>query len=115
MNSAAALKAFVGRHGGAVCTSSNARAVLDLGPRAGRGDRVLFFPDQHLGRNTGYELGYGADDMAVWNPRLALGGLDRPRGQGVDAAAVEGALLGAPALPARARRGLPRRAPRRAS
>ena len=79
MNSAAALKAFVGRHGGAVCTSSNARAVLTwaLG-EGGRGERVLFFPDQHLGRNTGFELGYGADDMRVWNPRLALGGLDRP-------------------------------------
>jgi quinolinate synthase len=74
MNSAAALKAFVGRHGGAVCTSSNARAVLTWALE--RGERVLFFPDQHLGRNTGYQLGYGADDMAVWNPRLALGGLD---------------------------------------
>jgi len=83
MNSSAALKAFVGRHGGAVCTSSNARAVLawalgdrtepDAGPR---GDKVLFFPDQHLGRNTGYQLGYEAADMAVWNPRAALGGLE---------------------------------------
>jgi quinolinate synthase len=75
MNSSAALKAFVGRHHGAVCTSSNARAVLTWALEAGRGDKVLFFPDQHLGRNTGYELGYGADDMRVWNPRLALGGL----------------------------------------
>ncbi len=73
MNSAAALKAFVGRHGGAVCTSSNARAVLTWALE--RGDRVLFFPDQHLGRNTGYQLGYGANDMRVWNPRRALGGL----------------------------------------
>ena len=73
MNSAAALKAFVGRHGGAVCTSSNARAVLTWALQ--HGERVLFFPDQHLGRNTGFELGYGADDMSVWNPRLALGGL----------------------------------------
>ncbi|HWD55179.1 MAG TPA: quinolinate synthase NadA [Acidimicrobiales bacterium] len=73
MNSAAALKAFVGRKGGAVCTSSNARAVLTWALE--RGDRVLFFPDQHLGRNTGYELGYGSDDMRVWNPRQALGGL----------------------------------------
>ena len=70
MNSAAALKAFVGRHGGAVCTSSNARAVLTWALE--RGERVLFFPDQHLGRNTGYQLGLGADDMRVWNPRLAL-------------------------------------------
>jgi quinolinate synthase len=81
MNSAASLKAFVGRHGGVVCTSSNARAVLTwaLGPDGNgrsRGDQVLFFPDQHLGRNTGFELGYTAADMAVWNPRLDRGGLD---------------------------------------
>ena len=81
MNSSAALKAFVGRHGGVVCTSSNARAVLtwalgDDGDGHSRGDQVLFFPDQHLGRNTGFELGYGAEDMAVWNPRLTSGGLD---------------------------------------
>jgi quinolinate synthase len=75
MNSSAALKAFVGRQGGAVCTSSNARAVLTWALEEGRGDQVLFFPDQHLGRNTGYDLGYGADDMRVWNPRLAMGGL----------------------------------------
>ena len=81
MNSSAALKAFVGAHGGAVCTSSNARAVLTwaldpAGTERALGDKVLFFPDQHLGRNTGYELGYRAGDMAVWNPRLTLGGLD---------------------------------------
>jgi quinolinate synthase len=72
MNSSAALKAFVGRHGGAVCTSSNARAVLDWA--LAQGDKVLFFPDQHLGRNTGYDMGFGADDMIVWNPRADLGG-----------------------------------------
>jgi quinolinate synthase len=82
MNSSAALKAFVGRHGGSVCTSSNARAVLEwaldpkgtsgsAGPRA---DKVLFFPDQHLGRNTGFQLGWTAPDMVVWNPREELGG-----------------------------------------
>jgi quinolinate synthase len=81
MNSAASLKAFVGRHGGVVCTSSNARAVLRWalgadGEGRSRGDQVLFFPDQHLGRNTGFDLGYTADDMAVWNPRLDRGGLD---------------------------------------
>ena len=81
MNSSAALKAFVGRNGGSVCTSSNARAVLTwaLGRDAdgrSRGDQVLFFPDQHLGRNTGFQLGYSAEDMAVWNPRLDRGGLD---------------------------------------
>jgi quinolinate synthase len=74
MNSSAALKAFVGRHGGAVCTSSNARAVLTWA--LGRGDKVLFFPDQHLGRNTAFQLGYGAGDMRVWDPRRSLGGLD---------------------------------------
>ncbi|HEX6421479.1 MAG TPA: quinolinate synthase NadA [Acidimicrobiales bacterium] len=81
MNSSAAIKAFVGRHGGAVCTSTNARAVLDWalgggpGSTGGRGDKVLFFPDQHLGRNTGVAMGYGLGDMAVWDPRRDLGGL----------------------------------------
>ena len=80
MNSSAALKAFVGRHGGVVCTSTNARAVLEwaLAPQAdgvARADKVLFFPDQHLGRNTGHTMGYTEDDMRVWNPRLDLGGL----------------------------------------
>ncbi len=84
MNSSAALKAFVGRHGGAVCTSSNARAVVTWalglgpsGPLTGKhGDKLLFFPDQHLGRNTGYQLGLGASDMRVWNPKADLGGLE---------------------------------------
>ncbi|PZS18308.1 MAG: quinolinate synthase [Acidimicrobiales bacterium] len=73
MNSSAALKAFVGRRGGAVCTSSNARAALSWA--LGRSDKVLFFPDQHLGRNTGYQLGYLAGDMRVWDPRQDLGAL----------------------------------------
>jgi quinolinate synthase len=78
MNSSAALKAFVGRHGGAVCTSSNARAVLTWALRQGAGEdvKVLFFPDQHLGRNTAFQLGYRAADMAVWDPRRQLGGVD---------------------------------------
>jgi quinolinate synthase len=75
MNSSAALKAFVGRHGGAVCTSTNARAVLEWAFGAAGGEKVLFFPDQHLGRNTGLAMGYTHDDMRVWNPRFALGGL----------------------------------------
>jgi quinolinate synthase len=74
MNSSAALKAFVGRHGGAVCTSSNARAVVTWA--LSRGDKLLFFPDQHLGRNTGYQLGLGASDMRVWDPKRELGGLE---------------------------------------
>jgi quinolinate synthase len=73
MNSAANLKAFVGRNGGAVCTSTNARAVLEWA--LAKGDKVLFFPDQHLGRNTGVAMGYRLDDMRVWNPRFELGGL----------------------------------------
>ena len=76
MNSSAALKAFVGHHGGAVCTSSNARAVLTWALGRGPGTKVLFFPDQHLGRNTGYQLGYGAADMRLWDPKLELGGLE---------------------------------------
>jgi quinolinate synthase len=75
MNSSAALKAFVGRHGGAVCTSSNARAVLAWAFGDQGADKVLFFPDQHLGRNTGVQMGYSLDEMRVWNPRLELGGL----------------------------------------
>jgi quinolinate synthase len=74
MNASAALKAFVGRKGGAVCTSSNARAVVSWALE--RADKLLFFPDQHLGRNTAYQLGFGAADMRVWNPRRDLGGLE---------------------------------------
>ena len=73
MNSSAALKAFVGRNGGAVCTSTNARAVLEWAFT--QGDKVLFFPDQHLGRNTGVAMGHELDDMKVWDPRRELGGL----------------------------------------
>jgi quinolinate synthase len=73
MNSAASLKALVGREGGAVCTSSNARAVLDWAFRSR--PRVLFFPDQHLGRNTGYRMGIPLEEMAVWDPNEERGGL----------------------------------------
>jgi quinolinate synthase len=72
MNSSAALKAFVGEHGGAVCTSSNARAVLEWA--LDRGDQVLFFPDQHLGRNTAIDMGHDESEMLVWNPHTDLGG-----------------------------------------
>lgn len=69
MNSSAALKDFVGRHGGVVCTSSNARGVLEWAfARAGEQGAVLFFPDQHLGRNTGLKMGLEEDVMPVWTP-----------------------------------------------
>ncbi len=73
INSAASLKAFCGRHGGIVCTSSNAAAVLQWAFE--RGDRVFFFPDQHLGRNTALKMGITTDQMPVWDPyQLELGG-----------------------------------------
>ncbi|MFJ6170773.1 quinolinate synthase NadA [Curtobacterium sp. NPDC092190] len=74
MNSAADLKAFCGRNGGIVCTSSNAATVLEWAFE--RGQRVLFFPDQHLGRNTAKAMGISTDRMPMWNPRKALGGND---------------------------------------
>lgn len=74
MNSSAALKAFCGRNGGTVCTSSNAPAVLAWAFE--RGQKVLFFPDQHLGRNTAKHMGIGLDAMPLWDPRKPLGGND---------------------------------------
>ncbi|KQO07694.1 quinolinate synthetase [Agreia sp. Leaf244] len=72
MNSSAALKAFCGRNGGIVCTSSNAATVLEWAFE--RGQRVLFFPDQHLGRNTAKAMGIPVELMPMWNPRKPLGG-----------------------------------------
>ena len=74
MNCSAALKAFVGKHGGIVCTSSNAATVLEWAFE--RGQRVLFFPDQHLGRNTAKAMGVPLEQMPMWNPRKPLGGND---------------------------------------
>src|SRR6476660_6421993 len=93
MNSSAAIKAFVGEHGGAVCTSSNCRNVLEWALKGGavreptrqpsgstagntKKVKILFFPDQHLGRNTAYAMGYPLDKMVVWDPRQDLGGND---------------------------------------
>src|SRR5687768_10917217 len=107
MNSSAAIKAFVGEHGGAVCTSSNCRNVLEWALKGGARDeetkrrrdevvadstdtsslrlsvspslpktKILFFPDQHLGRNTAHAMGYPLDKMVVWDPREDLGGND---------------------------------------
>jgi quinolinate synthase len=72
MNSAAALKAFCGERRGVVCTSSNATRVLQWAFE--QGERVLFFPDEHLGRNTGVKLGIPDEAMVVWDPRRPLGG-----------------------------------------
>ena len=75
INSAASLKAFCGQNGGIVCTSSNARAVLEWA--FARTKRVLFFPDQHLGRNTAKAMGVPLEQMCVWNPHdPRLGGND---------------------------------------
>ncbi len=73
INSAADLKSFCGRHGGIVCTSSNAARILEWS--FGQREKVLFFPDQHLGRNTGYEMGIPLDEMVVWQAGKPLGGL----------------------------------------
>jgi len=74
MNSSAAIKAFVGRRGGLVCTSSNAKRVLEWAYE--RGEKVLFLPDQHLGRNTAVrQLGMSLSDCVVWNPHQPQGGL----------------------------------------
>jgi len=72
VNSDAELKAFCGRHGGLVCTSSN--AVQALGWAFSQRPRVLFFPDQHLGRNTAKRLGISLEEMVVWDPGRPLGG-----------------------------------------
>jgi len=73
MNSAASLKAFCGENGGVVCTSSNAAQVLEWAFEQGK--RVFFFPDQHLGRNTGHDMGIPLDEMVLWNWRLGPGNL----------------------------------------
>lgn len=73
INSAADLKAFCGRHGGIVCTSSNAEKILQWA--FAQREKVLFFPDQHLGRNTGFRMGIPLEEMVVWNPLKPMGGL----------------------------------------
>ena len=75
INSAADLKAFCGDHGGIVCTSSNAPKILQWS--FDRREKVLFFPDQHLGRWSGFKMGIPQDEMVIWNPDLELGGLSR--------------------------------------
>ncbi len=74
INSAASIKAFVGERGGTVCTSSNAAATLKWAFE--RGEKILFLPDQHLGRNTAYKMRIPLDEMVVWDPNEIFGGLD---------------------------------------
>ena len=86
VNSSAAVKGFVGEHDGACCTSSNAKLVLEWalhgatpdGP-ADAGHKVIFLPDQHLGRNTAYALGFPLESMVVWDPNQPLGGVSPDR------------------------------------
>jgi len=73
INSTAAIKAFVGRNGGAVCTSSNSKKLMEWA--LARGEKALFVPDEHLGRNTGYRMGISLNQMVVWNPHAEAGGL----------------------------------------
>jgi quinolinate synthase len=77
MNSTAAIKAFCGERGGLVCTSSNARAAFEWA--FARGKRILFLPDQHLGRNTGFSMGIPLDEMVVWDPWALQGGQTKDR------------------------------------
>ena len=72
MNSTAAIKSFTGEHGGSVCTSSNAATVMRWA--LGQGEKVLFIPDEHLGRNTAFRMGIPLDQMVVWDPYQELGG-----------------------------------------
>lgn len=75
INSAADLKAFCGEHGGIVCTSSNAAKIAEWA--FSQREKILFFPDQHLGRWTGHKMGIPLDKMVVWDPDLPLGGLTK--------------------------------------
>jgi quinolinate synthase len=80
INSSAAIKGFVGSHGGVVCTSTNAAAVMTWAWQ--RGETLMMLPDQHLGRNTGYKLGVPLDKMAVWDPHEVGGGLTSEQARG---------------------------------
>ena len=76
MNSSSAIKAFCGEHGGVVCTSSNAVPLFDKSLK--EADKLLFFPDQHLGRNTGVKFGIPLEQMRLWDPSKELGGNTEP-------------------------------------
>ena len=111
INSSAAIKAFVGEHGGIVCTSTNAAAVMTWAWE--RGEKLVMLPDQHLGRNTAYKMGVPLDEMVVWDPNEIWGGLEPEQVQDGEADPLEGALLGPHALHRRADRGVPEEVPGR--
>ena len=81
INSSAAIKAFVGAHGGVVCTSTNAAGVMTWAWT--RGEKLMMLPDQHLGRNTAYKLGVPLEQMAIWDPHEVGGGLTPEQARGV--------------------------------
>jgi quinolinate synthase len=97
INSAADLKAFCGEHGGIVCTSTNAPKILDWS--FAQREKVLFFPDQHLGRWTGFKMGIPLDEMVIWDPDLEYGGLT-PEQIARRRSSCGTALFGAPDVPA---------------
>ena len=101
INSSAAIKAFVGEHGGIVCTSTNAAAVMTWAWE--RGEKLLMLPDQHLGRNTAFKMGVPLDEMVVWDPNEMWGGLEPEQVKSGEADPVEGPLLGPHALHRRSR------------
>jgi quinolinate synthase len=100
INSTAAIKAFCGERGGVVCTSSNAPGAMKWG--FAKNPKLLFLPDQHLGRNTAYRMGIPLNEMVVWDPYLLNGGLTPERLRGGESHPVEGTLFRSSALPARA-------------
>jgi quinolinate synthase len=91
INSTAAIKAFCGEHGGLVCTSSNARAAMEWA--FARGKRILFLPDQHLGRNTGHSMQIPLDEMVVWDPWAVNLGNQAAGGQNVERIKASRVLL----------------------
>jgi quinolinate synthase len=80
INSSAAIKAFVGEHGGIVCTSTNARDIMSWAWE--RGEKILMLPDQHLGRNTAFKMGVPLEEMVVWDPHEMYGGLEPDQAKG---------------------------------
>ena len=99
MNSTAAIKAFCGERGGLVCTSSNAPSAFKWAFE--RNEKILFLPDQHLGRNTAFAMGIPLDECVVWDPFMLMGGVTMDKTSQSESHFVEGALLRPPAISAR--------------